>query len=68
MQVSAIETLADILTRQQVHEGIEVGDTLVPEQCMLIYIDGKEFHVTIQPTESQEAVDHYAQEVERVGY
>lgn len=44
---TAIEAIADQLNSQQA--GIAIGEILVPEQCMTVYINGRPFHVTIEP-------------------
>lgn len=43
-----VETLADALRAQQSQMPVLISDVLVPEQCMLIYIDGKPYHVTVE--------------------
>lgn len=44
--MTPIEALADelILTKKDV----KVAEVLVPEQCMIVYINGKAYHVTIE--------------------
>lgn len=49
---TAIEIIADAMNSQQT--GIAIGEILVPEQCMTVYINGRAFHVTIEPFENQE--------------
>lgn len=42
---SPVERLAEALNSSS---GLCVGEILVPEQCLELYIDGKAYHVSIQ--------------------
>ena len=55
MTKTPIETLANALSgfRYIDAEGecdsLAAGDVLVPEQCMILYISGRPYHLTVEP-------------------
>lgn len=44
-ELTPIEQIAEALNQRL----MEVSEVLVPEQCMIVHIDGKDYHVTIEP-------------------